>query len=125
MFFIASLVAFATHAQTPVSPDKEPSLIYTIRQSDSLIKFGRDMLIDPKTWPEIAKLNRLKNPNMILPGQQLDIPLRFLKSQPAGGKIISAEGNVTFGNSAALAGAAISDGGTLKTGPNSSAVIEL
>ena len=125
IFFIASLVAFATHAQTPVSPDKEPSLIYTIRQSDSLIKFGRDMLIDPKTWPEIAKLNRLKNPNMILPGQQLDIPLRFLKSQPAGGKIISAEGNVTFGNSAALAGAAISDGGTLKTGPNSSAVIEL
>ena len=123
--FIATLLTFAAHAQTPASPDREPSLVYTIRQSDSLIKFGRDMLVDPKTWPEIAKLNRLKNPDVILPGQKLDIPLRFLKSTPAGGKIISAEGSVTLGSSPALAGAAIADGGLLKTGPNSSAVIEL
>ena len=123
--FIATLLTFAAHAQTPASPDREPSLVYTIRQSDSLIKFGRDMLVDPKTWPEIAKLNRLKNPDVILPGQKLDIPLRFLKSTPAGGKIISAEGNVQLGSTAALAGAAIADGGLLKTGPNSSAVIEL
>ena len=90
-----------------------------------MTKFGRDTLIDPKSWPEIAKFNQLKNPNVIFPGQKLDIPLRFLKSQPAGGKIISAEGSVQLGNTAALAGAAIVDGGTLKTGPNSSAVIEL
>ena len=125
IFFIALGVAFGTRAQTPQNPVNEPSLAYTIRASDSLIKFGRDLLVDPKTWPEIAKLNRLKNPDVIFPGQKLDIPLRFLKSQPAGGKVISAEGNVQLGNSAALAGAAIGDGGTLRTGPNSSAVIEL
>ena len=122
---LVTLVTFVAHAQTPASLEKEPSLAYTIKKSDNLIKFGRDMLVDPKTWPDIAKLNRLKNPNAIFPGQKLDIPLRFLKSKPAGGKIISAEGSVTLGNTAALAGAAIADGGTLKTGPNSSAVIEL
>ena len=124
-FLVASLLVSGVHAQTAASPDKEPSLAYTIRQSDSLIKFGRDTLVSPQAWPEIARFNRLKNPNLIFPGQNLDIPLRFLKSQPAGGKVISAEGNVMLGNGAAMPGAAIGDGNTLKTGPNSSAVIEL
>ena len=124
---MAFMLAFApsAYAQIPASPDKEPSLSYTIRQSDNLTKFGREMLIDSKSWPEIAKLNRLKNPNAVFPGQTLEIPLRLLKFQPAGGKIISSEGNVTLGSNPALAGAPIVDGGTLKTGPNSSAVIEL
>ncbi len=113
------------HAQTAASPDKEPSLAYTVRQSDNLTRFGREMLVSPRAWSEIAKFNRLKDPNVIFPGQKLDIPLRFLKSQPAGGKVISAEGAVTLGNGAAIPGAAIGDGGTFKTGPNSSAVIEL
>jgi hypothetical protein len=123
------LIALTTHtssqAQTAVSAAKEDSLVYTVKASDSVIKFTQGMLMDPKTWPEVARFNQLKNPNVIFPGQKLDIPLRFLKAQPAGGKIISAEGDVSLGGSAASPGAAIGDGSKLKTGPNSSAVIEL
>ena len=98
---------------------------YVVRSSDNLIKFSREVLTDPKAWPEVAKFNQLKNPNVVMSGQKLNIPLRFLKSQPASGKVISTEGDVTLGDNKMLPGAAVADGSKLKTGANSSAVIEL
>ena len=118
----------AVLAQSPSSPAgsaKDPSLPYIVRAKDSVIKLGRDMLLDPRGWPAVAKFNQLKDPDVIFPGQTLNIPLRFLKSNPASGKVISAEGDVTLGGSAMQAGAAFSDGAKVKTGINSSAVIEL
>ena len=122
IFFIASLVSLAAPAQTPA---KEPSLPYVVRPSDNLSKFGREMLTSPRAWNDVAKFNQLKNPDVIFPGQQLNIPLRFLKSKAASGKVISAEGDVTLGGSAMQPGAALADGAKIKTGVNSSAVIEL
>ena len=83
------------------------------------------MLVNPQAWNEIAKYNGLKNPNVIFPGQKLNIPLRFLKFQPADGKVISAEGDVLLGDTPMQVGAAVTNGSKLRTGPNSSAVIEL
>ena len=125
LFLIASSISFAVLAQTPASPAKEPSLPYVVRPTDSLIKFTRDMLINPRAWPEVARFNQLKDPDVIFPGQKLDIPLRFLKSKPASGKVISAEGDVTLGGNAMQPGATLTDGSKLKTGANSSVVIEL
>ena len=98
---------------------------YIVRPSDNLSKFGREMLTSPRAWNEVAKFNQLKDPDVVFPGQKLDIPLRFLKSKPASGKVISAEGDVTLGGSAMQPGAALADGAKIKTGVNSSAVIEL
>ena len=122
IFLIAASASLSSLAQ---APDKEPSLVYTVRPTDNLIKFTRDMLVNPKAWPEVAKFNQLKDPDVLSIGQKLNIPLRFLKSKPANGKVISAEGDVTLGGSAMQPGAALADGAKIKTGPNSSAVIEL
>ena len=90
-------------AQTPpqansIGQGVEPSLSYTVKPSDKLIRMSSDMLVNPQAWNEIAKYNGLKNPNVIFPGQKLNIPLRFLKFQPADGKVISAEGDVRLGD---------------------------
>ena len=123
-FLIAFCVFLDAQAQTLSAP-AEPSLPYVVRPTDNLSKFGRDMLTAPRAWNEVAKFNQLKNPNLIFPGQKLDIPLRFLKSKPASGKVISAEGDVTLGGSTTQPGANLADGAKIKTGANSSAVIEL
>ena len=122
IFLVASLVSMAALAQTPA---KEPSLPYIVRPSDNLSKFGREILTSPRAWNEVAKFNQLKDPDVILPGQTLNIPLRFLKSKPASGKVISTEGDVTLQGGAMQPGAALADGAKIKTGVNSSAVIEL
>ena len=121
-FFIASSAAFLVQAQ---APSIEPSLPYVVRAQDNLSKFGREMLTSPRAWSEVAKYNQLKDPDVIFPGQKLDIPLRFLKSKPASGKVISAEGDVTLQGGGMQAGATFADGAKIKTGANSSAVIEL
>ena len=122
IFLIATCTTLTAQAQTSTA---EPSLPYTVRPKDNLIKFTQDMLINPKAWPEVAKFNQLKDPDVIFPGQKLDIPLRFLKSKPSTAKVISAEGDATLGGIKMQPGATLSDGSQLKTGPNSSAVIEL
>ena len=121
-FFIASSAAFLVQAQ---APSIEPSLPYVVRAQDNLSKFGREMLTSPRAWSEVAKYNQLKDPDVIFPGQKLDIPLRFLKSKPASGKVISTEGDVTLQGGGMQAGATFEDGAKIKTGANSSAVIEL
>ena len=106
-------------------PAKEPSLPYTVKPTDTMSRFGKDVLVSPKAWQEVAKFNQLKDANVISIGQQLDIPLRLLKSTPASGKVVSAEGSVSFKNGALQVGSTIADGNTIQTGANSSAVIEL
>ncbi len=122
LFLIASCVTLLAQAQTRTV---EPSLPYIVRPTDNLIKFTRTMLINPGAWPEVARFNQLKDPDVLSIGQTLNIPLRFLKSKPSTAKVISAEGDVTLGGSAIQPGAALGDGSKLKTGANSSAVIEL
>ena len=125
--FVASAIAITSlstvHAQTPVR--SEPSLPYTVQASDTLSKFSREVLVSPRAWEEVARFNQLKNSNVLSIGQRLNVPLRLLKSSAAGGKVISAEGDVTQGGNQMVAGAPLASGAQFKTGANSSAVIEL
>ena len=122
LFFIVYSTALFAQAQTRAL---KPSLPYTVRSTDNLNKFLREMLTSPRAWSKVAKYNQIKDPDLIFPGQKLDIPLRFRKSKPAGGKVISAEGEVTLGGNAMQPSAAVADSAKTKTGANSSVVIEL
>ena len=119
------LIAFGNMGTALAQPVKEPSLLYTIKASDTMSRFGREVLVSPKAWQEVAKFNQLNNADVLRVGQQLDIPLRLLKSTPAGGKVISAEGSVNSKNGALIVGSGVLDGSSIQTGANSSAVIEL
>lgn len=120
------LIASATFVQAQtVRRMLEPSLPYVVKASDKLIRLSRDLLVTGYTWNDVALYNQLKDPNVIFPGQKIEIPLRFLKSTAAGGKIISAEGDATLGGKPLQPGASIGDGSQLKTGANSSVVIEM
>ncbi len=123
--FLATLLvaSFSAHAVEPASAD--PMLTYTVGAKDKLIRLGQEMLVRPSAWDEVAKINGLKDPNKIIPGQQLRIPLRLLKFQPVSGKLLSTSGDVQVGGAPAQAGASVAEGASVQTGPNSSAVLEL
>jgi hypothetical protein len=121
IILVACCVSGPALAQTV----KEPSLPYTVKASDTLSRFSREVLVSPQAWQQVAQFNQLENANVLSIGQQLNIPLRLLKSTPASGKVISAEGSVTSKNGALQVGSAVVDGSTIQTGVNSSAVIEL
>ena len=114
--------SFSAWAQAPLA---EPSLPYTVTSRDKLIKLSRDLLVQPSAWPEVARLNKLKDPNLIRPGQVIQVPLRLLKFQPGQARVVSATGNVQLGGSPTAVGAPVPEGGKVQTGADSSAVLEL
>lgn len=118
LFFVASQAA----AQ---APQAEPALPYTVQKSDKLIRLARELLIKPGDWAQVARYNRLSNPDFILPGQTLQIPLRLMRSQQPPARIVSVQGEVTVAGQPAAAGAPLAEGQPLQTGANSSAVVQL
>ena len=54
---------------TPVSPE-----IYIVKKGDTLSSIAKSKLGDESRWPEIQKLNNIKNPNLIFPNQPLELP---------------------------------------------------
>ena len=52
------------------------SRVYVVKSGDSLSKIAKEVLGDASRWPEIFEANKdkIKDPNMIHPGQELRIP---------------------------------------------------
>ncbi|HYA14919.1 MAG TPA: LysM peptidoglycan-binding domain-containing protein, partial [Syntrophales bacterium] len=61
---------------------------------DTLIHICKKILEEPRKWPKIAKINRLRNPDLIFPGQTLIIPVSMLQGVPMDGVVTLASGEV-------------------------------
>lgn len=63
------------HADKPKPKPKKPEgphyRTYTVKKGDTLSEIGQRFGVN---WREIAKLNHIKNPDLIFPGQEFKIP---------------------------------------------------
>ncbi len=128
VFIAIGLFAFSSSQAQLIAPptgSDQPVLVYTVKPQDNLIILGNTLLNGLQSWVGVAQYNGLKNPNLIHSGQKLNIPLQYLAAKPSGGSVISTSGDVTTGGQSVVKGAPIVEGARFKTGPNSSAVIEL
>ncbi|HMK56018.1 MAG TPA: FecR domain-containing protein [Dissulfurispiraceae bacterium] len=53
--------------------------VLQVMQGDTLSGICERYLDRPSRWDSIARINRLENPHLIVPGQKLKVPVRFLK----------------------------------------------
>ena len=119
--FTAAMPASAVPG--PVA-DAEPTVNFVVLRSDTLIGLSRDVLTAPEAWQEVARLNRLADPNRIRAGQVLRIPTRLMQVTPVPAKLVGSFGEVRVGDVAAVQGSLLTAGDTVQTGPAGSAVIE-
>ena len=61
-------------AEAEAAAAAEAAKKYVVQAGDSLWKIAADRLGDGNRYMEIAKLNNIKNPSVIFPGQELEIP---------------------------------------------------
>ena len=120
----ALLVALLTATLTAVRAE-DTMVEFVVVRTDTLIGLSSSVLVSPTAWREVAKINRLPNPNRILPGQHLRIPTRLLRADAVSATLVSVSGEVRAGDAPATLGAAIGEGQSLQTGPNGSAVLAL
>jgi hypothetical protein len=85
-FFI--LLPFTAHA------DKEQTVDILVQRGDTLINICEKYLEIPSKWREIARINKLDNPDLIYPGTKLSIPERLLKAVSSEGIASFVKGNV-------------------------------
>ncbi len=115
---LITLVAASTCAQ-------DTMVDFVVGRADTLIGLSSSVLVSPTAWREVARINRLPNPNRIVAGQRLRIPTRLLRSEPVDATFLSVSGDVRSGDAPAVAGAPIGEGRSVQTGPTGSAVIAL
>ena len=89
--------------------------VYEVKQGDNLGKLSGDVLDSPARWNEVARYNKLKNPNFIKPSQQLNIPLAWLKNTHAVAHIEFVTGAVLLNGQSARMGDAMSKDAVLET----------
>jgi hypothetical protein len=68
----------------------------TVEKNHNLINLCRKYLEDPSKWPEVGRINRLKDFNLIHTGQSLIIPVRLLKGVPLDGRVLFVKGDVAL-----------------------------
>ena len=126
-FLAAScLTAFAMGGQAqPALPSAEPTVEVRVGERDTLIGLSERVFNGPAAWQEIARLNRVRDPNRIVPGQVLRVPTRLMRTTPLPATLLSAVGDVQVNNQPAAAGTALAEGQSVQTGTNGSAVIGL
>ena len=93
IFVLLSIIAFFV----PLSAyafDEEVVEI-AVEEGDYLIKLGEEYLEDPHRWREVARINHLKNPDLIHPHQIIVIPVRLLRGIPNDGVVEFVHGDVT------------------------------
>lgn len=124
-FLLAGLFLIGGYSNANGSDD--PMFELVVVKGDKLINICRQYLENPRQWREIAKLNLLKNPDMIFPGQRLSIPVMMLHGIPLPAEVTFQKGDVRIQKEEGgawvplLMGDKVAQGNRLKTGEESAA----
>jgi len=119
--FGVALLAFGPVAALAV----EASFDYRVSERDTLIGLSQRVCVSPRAWREIARLNRLPDPNLIRPGQVLRVPMRLMRTSALPATLTSTIGEVRVGDAVVETGATLGEGQSLQTAVNASAVLQL
>jgi hypothetical protein len=119
---LACLLLAACHLGVPAA---EPTVPYTVTAGDTLIGLSERVFATPEAWQEIATLNRLRDRNLLIPGQVLQVPLRLLRWTYADARLVGLNGDVRIDGRAAALADPLAEGQRIETGAEASAVLEL
>jgi hypothetical protein len=97
---VALLVVFgwgAAPAALQITVPSQPAAasdvyLHTIVPGDTLIGLSRSLLADPRLWPELQRINRIRDPRRLRPGSTLQIPVALLRSVPADAEVLWVRG---------------------------------
>jgi hypothetical protein len=95
MFLISAVIILCMSiCLTVMAAANEDSVELRVDKGDKLVKICNKYLVNPAKWHEVAKFNRMKNPDIILPGQRVKIPVRLMAGVPVDGKVTFVYGDV-------------------------------
>ena len=104
------------------SPDFE----LTVQQGDTLSGLGKRWLAEPRRWPEIQRHNGIQNPDLLLPGSKIAIPVALLREPLADATVRSVSGQARKADGTPVAaGDRLREGAVIKTAEDGYVTIQL
>lgn len=104
--------------------------VYSVKEGDNLWDLTVDHLKDVSYVKKVQELNKIKDPWNILPGTEIKIPAKWLRSFPMLVRVRSMQGQAelieeqTNDPAKLISGALVIVGDTIRTGENSSVILE-
>ena len=118
--------ALAAGEAAAASNRKESSArVYVIKQGDSLISIGEELLERPEDWAVVRRLNRIGSPRQLRPGQRLFIPFYLLKGEPDVAIVENADPASRLDGQPIKAGAQVRESSVIETGDRSVVTLRL
>lgn len=98
----------------------------TVAPGDTLIGLARRFFTDPRAWREMLRSNAVRNPNLITPGQVINLPWYLMPAQQLKATVVRVEGNAQEGGSPLREGQQLGEGARIETrGEDAAAVVKL
>jgi DNA repair exonuclease SbcCD ATPase subunit len=69
----------SSYAKITMKPTDEPVKVITIEKGDTLWHLAGRYLSDPRRWPEFKRYNEYTNPDLIYPGEKMQVPVELAK----------------------------------------------
>jgi hypothetical protein len=90
LFVVCMLVLFSAQAKNTDAPIWR----YSVRPGDTLVSITKEHLQSPHLWKNVASYNNISGDYLIWVGQQLRIPVAWLRRTPAPALLVSLSGEV-------------------------------
>jgi hypothetical protein len=116
MIRVLLMAAMAWPIQAVAATGADGDYVYQIVKGDTLIGLSERLLNSPRDWPAVARHNRLPNPNYLVPGAGLRVPLALLKSTLAVATVAQVQGDVKAAANAGAEPSVLALGATLGEG---------
>lgn len=114
---VAGTLALLLLAPRPLlAADAPTTLALTVQSGDTLIGIGERYLEQPGRWIDLARLNKLRNPNRLQPGVQLRIPLDWMRWNPLAVEVVHVHAQVRGNRGPLAVGMRLAQGDSFDTG---------
>ena len=119
----------AAGSTSPAGPYTRPGsngeILYTVQPGDTLLGLSQHLLDTPERWHDVQKLNDIPRPRRLQPGTTLRLLPGWLKPHAERATLETASNEVEINGKPAHDGDHLPEGTTVKTGPDSAALITL
>lgn len=121
---LASLAALGPAGAAPTTAGDD-EYVHVVAAGDTLIALGRRYLADPTQWPQLQRVNRVREPRRLPIGLDLRIPLRLMRLEPVPAALLAASGGFSGTEPAAAGGRTLATDGELVTDGDGSVTLRL
>lgn len=121
----APLAVAADTRPQPATAAASDEIQYIVQPDDTLLELARTRLDRPDRWRDLQQLNGVANPRRLQPGTTLRIPKAWIKPEAIAATIHRASNQVHVDGQPVKDGSTFKEGQTIRTGPDSTAVVTL